>query len=233
MNNFTFENPTKIIFGKGTIQEIGPEMAKRGVKKTLLVYGRQSIKKNGVFEQVAQSLRAAGIVWVEFSGIQSNPLLSKVREGIALAKAEGVEAVLAVGGGSVYDSSKAIAAGSVYDGDVWDFFGRRKVAVSALPIFGVLTISATGSEMNALGVVTNEDAKKKWSLYSPAIYPKVSVIDPSIQATLPADQTANAAVDIIAHVMELYFDGSENNDIMDEYSEGIIRTVIKHGPVQI
>lgn len=231
MNNFTFENPTKIIFGKGTIQEIGPEMAKRGVKKTLLVYGRQSIKKNGVFEQVAQSLRAAGIVWVEFSGIQSNPLLSKVREGIALAKAEGVEAVLAVGGGSVYDSSKAIAAGSVYDGDVWDFFGRRKVAVSALPIFGVLTISATGSEMNALGVVTNEDAKKKWSLYSPAIYPKVSVIDPSIQATLPADQTANAAVDIIAHVMELYFDGSENNDIMDEYSEGIIRTVIKHGPV--
>ena len=93
MNNFTFENPTKIIFGKGTIQEIGPEMAKRGVKKTLLVYGRQSIKKNGVFEQVAQSLRAAGIVWVEFSGIQSNPLLSKVREGIALAKAEGVEAV--------------------------------------------------------------------------------------------------------------------------------------------
>ena len=231
MKNFTFENPTKIIFGKGTIAEIGSEMANRGVKKTLLVYGRQSIKKNGVFEQVTQSLQAAGVAWVEFSGIQSNPLLSKVREGIALAKAEGVEAVLAVGGGSVYDSSKAIAAGSVYDGDVWDFFGRRKVASSALPIFGVLTISATGSEMNALGVVTNEDAKKKWSLYSPAIYPKVSVIDPSIQATLPADQTANAAVDIIAHVMELYFDGSENNDIMDEYSEGIIRTVIKHGPV--
>ncbi len=231
MNNFVLHNPTKIIFGKDTIKEIGPEMAKFGVKKALLVYGRASIKKNGVFEQVSASLQMAGINAVEFGGIQSNPVLSKVRAGIDLARQEGCDAVLAVGGGSVYDSSKAIAAGVQYEGDVWDFFGRRKIPAAALPIFGVLTISATGSEMNALGVVTNEDAKRKWPFTSPVLYPKVSVIDPSIQATLPAHQTANAAVDIIAHVMELYFDGTENNDVMDEYSEGIIRTVIKHAPI--
>ena len=231
MKNFVFENPTKIIFGKDTIKEIGPEMAKRGVKKALLVYGRESVKKNGVFDQVTGALQGAGIEWVEFGGIQSNPVLTKVRDGIALAKEKAIDAVLAVGGGSVYDSSKAIAAGAVYEGDVWDFFGRRKIPTAALPVFGVLTISATGSEMNALGVVTNEDAKKKWAFTSPVLYPKVSVIDPSVQATLPANQTANAAVDIIAHVMELYFDGSENIDVMDEYSEGIIRTVIKHAPV--
>lgn len=231
MNNFVVYNPTKIIFGKDKIKEIGPEMAKVGAKKALLVYGRASIKKNGVFEQVAAALQLAGIAVVEFGGIQSNPLLSKVRAGIELARSAGCDAVLAVGGGSVYDSAKAIAAGALYEGDVWDFFGRRKNPAAALPIFGVLTISATGSEMNALGVVTNEDAKRKWSLTSPVLYPKVSIIDPSIQATLPAEQTANAAVDIIAHVMEFYFDGTERNDVMDEYAEGIIRTVMRHAPV--
>lgn len=228
MKNFVYENPTKIIFGRETIDKIGCEISSRGIKKILMVYGRNAIKKNGVYDTVLKSLRNANISVIELPGVKSNPVLSKVEEGIELARAQQIEGVLAVGGGSTFDSSKAIAAGTLYDGSVWDFFGRRKEAKAALPIFGVLTISATGSEMNGLGVVTNEQENKKWSLFSPLIYPTVSIIDPSVQTTLPREQTVNGAVDIISHVMELYFDGSRNIDVMDEYSEGIIRTVIKH-----
>ncbi len=228
MKNFVYENPTKIIFGKDTISKIGSEISSRQINKILMVYGRNAIKNNGVYDIVLNSLREANIAVVELPGVKSNPVLSKVEEGIELARSQQVEAVLAVGGGSTFDSSKAIAAGTLYEGSVWDFFGRRKEAKDALPIFGILTISATGSEMNGLGVVTNEREDKKWSLYSPKIYPQVSIIDPSVQTTLPREQTVNGAVDIISHVMELYFDGSKNIDIMDEYSEGIIRTVIKH-----
>jgi hypothetical protein len=148
LNNFTYYNPTKIYFGRNTIKNIGREMREQGVKKALLVCGRQSIFSNGVYDQVSSSLIGWYVDFIRFSGIQPNPLLSKVEEGVRLARQEGVDAILAVGGGSVFDSAKAIAAGVAHDGPVWDFFTGQARIKSALPIFGVLTLSATGSEMN-------------------------------------------------------------------------------------
>lgn len=164
MKNFTFYNPTRIEFGKGREENIGQYISGYGVSKILIVYGSERIKKNGLFEKVAKSLTDKGISFESLGGVQSNPLLSKVYEGIELAKAKGVEAVLAVGGGSVLDSVKAIAAGAVYDGDVWDFFTYKAVPSQALKIFDVMTLAATGSEMNNYAVVTKDETKEKFSL---------------------------------------------------------------------
>ncbi|GAB6189895.1 iron-containing alcohol dehydrogenase [Marinitoga arctica] len=226
MKNFVFYNPTKLIFGEGTINRIGEEIKKFGLKKVLLHYGGGSIKKNGVYEQVVNSLKENGIEWVEISGVKPNPRLSKVYEGIKIAKENDVEGILAVGGGSVIDSSKAIAGGFYYDGDVWDAYSGKHVINKALPLFTVLTLSATGSEMNGNSVITNEETKQKWATHSEKLYPKVSIIDPVAQFSLPAKQTVNGAVDAISHVMEYYFDGTKNTEIQDQIAEGIIRTVI-------
>jgi alcohol dehydrogenase YqhD (iron-dependent ADH family) len=160
-----------------------------------------------------------------------NPVLSKVREGIEFSRNEKIDCILAVGGGSVIDSAKAIAAGYDYDGDVWDFFERKAVVRKALPIFIILTISATGSEMNSGGVITNEKEEKKWAFGSPLLFPVASAIDPKIQFSLPWSQTANGVIDAIAHVFELYFNGVHDTDIQDEIAEGIVRTLIKHSLV--
>ncbi len=228
MNNFTYHNPTKIYFGKDTIKNIGREMRENGIRKALLVCGRQSIFANGVYDRVSSSLVGYHVDFVRFSGVQSNPVLSKVQDGIDLARKEGVDAVLAVGGGSVCDSAKVIAAGVKYDGQVWDLFTGQARIKAALPIFGVLTLSATGSEMNGNAVITKTDENKKWGIGSRHLYPRVSIIDPEFQASLSARDTVNGAVDILSHVFELYFDGSKNVELMQEYSEAIIRTVIKN-----
>ena len=225
MRDFVFQNPTKILFGKGKISKLGEEV-KGYASKVLLVYGRGSIKKNGVYDQVVSSLKNSNVSFVELSGIKPNPVLSKVKEGIEIARKEKVEAIVAVGGGSVIDTCKTIAAGFYYDGDIWDaFVGKYKVEKS-LPIFVVLTISATGSEMNGGAVITNEETKQKFSFWTSSSYPKVSILDPSVQFTLPKIQTLNGAADAISHVLELYFDGTKNTLILDEISEGIIRTVM-------
>ena len=228
MLNFTLYNPTKLVFGENTIESIGNHLSKYEVKKVLIVYGKGSIMKNGVYDTVVQSLKKHNIEFIELSGVKPNPVLSKVQEGIKLAKENEVDGVLAVGGGSVIDSSKAIAAGACYEGDVWEFFEGKGKVEAALPLFTVLTLSATGSEMNAGGVVTNEEEGKKWSFGSPLLYPKVSILDPSVQRSLPANQTANGAIDAISHVFEAYYGGTESTDMLDELSEGIIRTVITH-----
>lgn len=229
MNNFEFYNPTKILFGKGTIEKIGNEIKAAGFKKVLLHYGKASIFKNGVYDTVTKSLKENNINFIECGGVKPNPVLSKVYEAIEICKKENVDAILAVGGGSVIDSAKAIGAGAVYNGNIWDAFEGKTRLKNSLPIFTVLTISATGSEMNGYAVVTNEDEKKKWAFTAGvSSFPKVSVIDPSIQATLPKEQTTHGAVDAMSHIFELYFDGSTNTDIMDEYSEGLLRTIIKH-----
>ncbi len=228
MNNFTYHNPTKIYFGKDTIKNIGRELRQNGIRKVLLVCGRQSIFSTGVYDRVSSSLIGWHVDFVRFSGVQSNPVLSKVQDGIRLARQEEVDAVLAVGGGSVFDSAKAIAAGVKYDGDVWDLFAGRAQIEDALPIFGVLTISATGSEMNGNAVITKADENKKWGTGSRHLYPRVSIIDPEFQAYLSARDTVNSAVDILSHVFELYFDGSKDVELMQEYSEAIIRTVMKN-----
>lgn len=228
MNNFVFHNPTKIIFGKGTISEIGKEIKTAGIKKVLLVYGGGSIKKNGVYDAVIKSLRENGIDWVEVSGVVPNPVLSKVHEGVEVAKKEKVEAVLAVGGGSVLDSGKAIAAGFYYDGDIWDAYIGKYTINKALPLFTVLTLSATGSEMNGNSVVTNEKTKQKFAFSSPHAYPRVSIIDPTVQFSLPRNQIANGAVDIITHVLENYFDSTRDTEVQDRISESLVKTVINN-----
>lgn len=229
MQNFEFVNPTKILFGKGMIAKLGKEINANSVTKVLLHYGKSSIFNNGVYDQVVTTLKENNIEWIELGGVKPNPVLSKVQEGIEVCRKEKVDGVLAVGGGSVIDSAKAIAAGVLFDGNIWDAFEGTKRATKGLPIFTVLTLSATASEMNAFAVITKEDENKKWAFSAGYdSYPKVSVIDPLVQMTLPQEQTVNGAVDAISHIFELYFDGTKHTDIQDEIAEGIIRTVMKH-----
>jgi len=227
MQNFDFHNPTRLILGKDTIPELGKYIAEYGNKKVLLLYGKGSIMKNGVYDQVVKSLKDHGIEYVEMSGVKPNPVLSKVVETVALMKKEKVDAIVAVGGGSVLDTSKISAASYYYEGNPWDFYERKVVPEKALPIYGVLTISATGSEMNSGGVITNEEEKKKWGWSSKVTFPRLSIIDPSVQKSLPVNQTVNGAVDTLSHVFEAYFGGTNDTLMQDELSEGIIRTTME------
>jgi len=227
MNRFDFYNPTRLVFGKGSIRNLGKYIAEYGNKKVLLLYGKGSIMNNGVYEQVVTSLKKNGIEYVEMSGVKPNPVLSKVRETVALMKEEQVDAIVAVGGGSVLDTSKISAASFYYEGDPWDFYEGKVKPERALPIYGVLTISATGSEMNSGGVITNEEEKKKWGWGSKVTFPRLSIVDPSVQMSLPVNQTVNGAVDTLSHVLEAYFGGTKNTLMQDELSEGIMRTAME------
>lgn len=233
MNNFVFKNPTKMIFGRDTVQKIGAEVKGSGANRVLLLYGKGSIFKNGVYDTTVRTLKENGVEFIELSGVKANPVLSKVYEAIDIIKKENLQGIVALGGGSVIDTAKAVAAGVKYDGDVWDIFEGKSKVTGAIPIFVVLTISATGSEMNSGGVITKEEEHKKWSFGSPYTYPAVSIVDPTVQFTLPKEQTVNGAIDAMSHVFELYFDGTKNTDVMDEFSEGIIRTIMKHVQVLI
>ncbi|MDR1053010.1 MAG: iron-containing alcohol dehydrogenase [Planctomycetaceae bacterium] len=226
MQNFVYHNPTRIIFGTGMMENIGGETAAIA-SKVLYLYGKGSIKKNGIYDKTIASLRAAGVEVVEYGGVKANPLLSHAREGIAIARREGVKAIVAVGGGSVIDEGKAIAAGVVSDNDVWKFYDGSGFSVkSALPILTVLTMSATGTEMNGGTVITNEETKQKLGLMSPFLQPVVSILDPMALFSVPSDQTAYGAVDAITHLLESYFTKSDSyTPIQDRYAEGIIKTI--------
>ncbi len=204
MEVFSFHNPTRILFGEGQIHELGHDMKLDGISKCLLIAGGGSLKENGAYGQITQSLSNAGITLYESWGVQANPTLDKVREIVTLAKSLAVDAVLAAGGGSVIDTAKAVAAG-VYLNDPWHAFTEEEKVHAALPIYTVLTLSATGSEMNGNAVITNSETKQKWGMFSPLVFPRLSVIDPSLQSSLPFKQTANGAVDAIAHILEFYF----------------------------
>ncbi|MDR0609640.1 MAG: iron-containing alcohol dehydrogenase [Planctomycetaceae bacterium] len=231
MQNFIYHNPTKIVFGEGTIEKIGEETAPFA-KKVLYVYGKNSIKTNGVYDQTTASLENAGVKRVEFGGVCANPLLSHTRKGIELARQEKVEAIVAVGGGSVIDEAKAIAAGTVAKNDVWEFYNRSGTAITAaLPLFTVLTMSATGTEMNGGTVITNEETKQKLGIGSPFLYPKISILDPKTLVSVPKNQTAYGAVDAITHLLESYFTRNDPfTPIQDHYVEGIVRTIIEITP---
>lgn len=227
MQNFVFENPTKIVFGKDQIGKIGGEVKKFG-RKVLMVYGQGSIKRNGVYDQVVASIREAGVELVEFPGVRSNPVLSYALEGIAVAKREKVDVVLAVGGGSVMDTAKTIAAGAQTDDDVWDYFVYAKAVRSALPILTVVTISASASEMNQAAVITREDSAQKYSFRSPFVQPKTSILDPTVLFTLSPAYSAYSAVDTIAHMLEPYFVNTEpNSPLQDRLVEGLVKTVME------
>ena len=227
MKNFSYHNPTRIEFGKGKEGNIGEYISESGVSKVLIVYGSERIKHSGLFNKVAQSLTDKGVHFEELGGVQSNPLLSKVYEGIEIAKAKKLEAVLAVGGGSVLDSSKAIAAGATYEGDVWDFFTYKAVPEKALKIFDIMTLAATGSEMNNFAVVTKDETKEKFSLAGPATYPTVSVINPELQATVSNDYLAYSASDIFAHSLDMYLSATYLPEYIAGYVENILKTVMR------
>ncbi|WP_199101506.1 iron-containing alcohol dehydrogenase [Aquitalea sp. ASV11] len=231
MNNFTFFNPTKIDFGTDKEQQIGQHLAEHGISKVLLCYGSERIKRDGLFQTVSQSLAAQGIEFVEFGGIVSNPLLSKVRDGIALARGHQVGAVLSVGGGSVLDSSKAIAAGVAYAGDVWDLFIGKAAIDSALPVFSILTLAATGSEMNSGAVVTNEATKEKFAIQSVHTFPRVSIVNPALMQTVSRDYLVYSAADIIAHCIEGYFTATVQPKLHSRMVEAIVKTVIENTQV--
>ncbi len=231
MQPFVFWNPTEVVFGKNGVKKLGKLVKKYGGSKVLLVYGKGSIKKTGLYQQVLDSLKEAGIEWVEHSGVKPNPVLSHTREGVEKAKREKVDLVLAVGGGSVIDESKAIAAGALADCDVWEFFEFTQTIKAALPIVTVLTICGTGSEMNAGLVITNEEKKAKYGFRSPYLFPKVSVLDPTITFSVPKDQTAYGAVDAFSHVFEVYMNREDlNSPIPEGIMETLMRTIVERTP---
>ena len=230
MNNFEFRNPTKIIFGKGSENKVGAEVALHG-KKVLLHYGSGSIKTSGLYDRVCASLKAAGVEWIELGGVKPNPRLSLVHEGVRLCKANKVDFVLAVGGGSTIDSAKAIAMGAVIDGDVWDFYVGKSAPTQALPVGTVLTIPAAGSESSDSTVITNEDGNLKRGCTSGVLYPRFSVLNPELTFTLPKFQVACGATDIMAHLMERYFTNVTHVSFTDRLIEATMKTIIDKTPL--
>ncbi|WP_432666639.1 iron-containing alcohol dehydrogenase [Wukongibacter baidiensis] len=228
MLDFNYNNKTEIIFGKGTESTVGIESKKYG-KKILLHYGGGSIKRTGLYSRIVTSLQDENIEFIELGGVKPNPRLSLVREGIRMCKEQGVDFILAVGGGSVIDSAKAIAAGTVYDGDVWDFFSGTAVS-KALPIGVVLTIPAAGSETSNGAVITNEEGWLKRAMGSLVLRPQFAIMNPELTFTLPAYQTSCGAVDIMAHVMERYFTNTKNVDFTDRLCEATLKTMIHNTP---
>ncbi|MFA6499361.1 MAG: iron-containing alcohol dehydrogenase, partial [Desulfurivibrionaceae bacterium] len=226
MFDFTFHNPTKIIFGAGKDALIGAELNAAGINRVLLVYGRNSVVKSGLLDRVIASLKTSNIAYTQFNGVDSNPLLSHAREGVTLAKRDKVEAILAVGGGSVLDEAKAIAVGALANEDVWQFFIGKEVEC-ALPVFTILTLAATGSEMNGNSVITNAETRQKYNIASPHVYPRVSILNPELTHSVPLNYTAYSAVDAIAHVCEGYFTKEPGTHLQDRLVEGIIKTVIE------
>ena len=226
MQNFEYYAPTRVVFGRGTEAETGRLVREQGGTKVLIHYGGGSAKRSGLLDAIAASLDAAGIAHVELGGVKPNPRLSKVREGIALCKREGVDFLLAVGGGSVIDSAKAIGYGLCYDGDVWDFYCGKAKAAAFCPVGAVLTIAAAGSEMSNSSVITNEEGGLKRGYHSDLSRPKFAVMDPVLTYTLPAYQTACGATDIAMHTMERYFTTEPDTALTDALAEGLMRTVM-------
>jgi alcohol dehydrogenase YqhD (iron-dependent ADH family) len=227
MDNFTFQNPTKIIFGKGSENQVGTEVSNFS-NKVLLHYGGGTIKKTGLYNRVVVSLKEAGIAFVELAGVKPNPRLSLVQEGIKLCRENEITFILAVGGGSVIDSAKAISIGVPYSGDVWDFYLGKAVPEMALPIGTILTIPAAGSESSTGTVITNEEGFYKRAVNSELVYPRFSILNPELTYTLPKYQVACGAADILAHLMERYFTNSQHVELMDRMIEATMKTVINN-----
>ncbi|WP_419959359.1 iron-containing alcohol dehydrogenase [Psychrobacillus sp. BM2] len=229
MNAFSFYNPVKLIFGKGQIGKLKGELSPYG-KKVLVVYGGGSIKKNGLYDQVMDELKEAEMEVFELAGVEPNPRLSTAKRGAEICKKEGIDVILAVGGGSVIDCTKLIAAAAKYDGDPWDFVTRKAVPQEALPFGTILTLAATGSEMNSGSVITNEETLEKYGWGNPLVYPKFSILDPVNTFTVPLDQTVYGIVDMMSHMFEQYYNNAINTPVQDEMIEGTLRSVIEVGP---
>ena len=231
MNNFTYYTPTRVIFGKGTEAQVGELVKAQNCTKVLLHYGSGSVKRSGLLDRIKASLEEAGIDYIELGGVVPNPRLSLVYEGIELAKEEGVDFILAVGGGSVIDSSKAIAYGIANEGDVWDFYAHTRKPEASAPVGVVLTIAAAGSEMSDSSVITNENGWKKCGCNSDLCRVKFAIMDPELTMTLPDYQTACGCTDIIMHTLERYFTTKGTMELTDGIAGALIRTVMKNARV--
>lgn len=231
MNNFTFHSPTEFVFGKGTEAQVGTLCKKYGATKVLVVYGGQSAKKSGLLDRVIAALSAEGLNTVQLGGVKPNPTDPKVYEGIALARQEQVDFVLAVGGGSVIDTAKAICVGVPFDGDFWQFYIGKARAQQALPVAVVLTIPAAGSEGSGNSVITREETLQKLGIrYPELLRPRFSVMNPELTFTLPEWQTASGIADMMAHILERYLSNSEDVMVGDRLCEGALMAIIDSAP---
>ena len=232
MLNFNYQNRTRIIFGKNEHKNIG-KLIKPYANKVLFHFGGQSIKKSGVYEDVINSLLESQIDFVELGGVKPNPRLSLVNEGIELCRKEKVDFILAVGGGSVIDSAKAIAIGVPYSGDVWDFYYKDIEIKEAIPVSTILTIPAAGSESSTGTVITNEEKQLKLSCGCELLRPLLSIINPQLYFTLPKNQIANGISDMMSHIMERYFTNTPNTDLIDGLCESTLKTIMRNGSIII
>ncbi|ANE48131.1 butanol dehydrogenase [Paenibacillus swuensis] len=229
MKSFAYHNPTKLIFGKDQLKQLATEVPKYG-SKVLVIYGGGSIKRNGIYDNVMTILKEIGAEVHELSGVEPNPRHTTVNKGAQICKEHGIDFLLAVGGGSVLDATKAVAVAAKYDGDVWDIVSKKTAAQDALPFGTVLTLAATGSEMNSGSVITNWELNEKHGWGSPLVFPKFSILDPEHTNSVPQDQTVYGMVDMMAHVFEQYFHHDTNTLVQDGFCESILRAVIDTAP---
>ena len=233
MNGFVYNIPTKVYFGENQLGHLGEELKKFG-KRVLLTYGGGSIKRSGLYDRVIEELHKAELEVIELSGIEPNPRIESVRKGVAICKEQGIDVLLAVGGGSTIDATKFMAAGACVEHDAWEFFGANAKPIDeALPIVTILTLSATGSEMDTAGVISNLETGDKLGRLAPALLPRVSFLDPTLTYSVSKYQTACGAADIMSHIMEVYFNTQEDLFMLDCFMEGMLKTVVKYAPIAV
>ena len=233
MNDFIYDIPTRVYFGKDQLKNLGREVKQYG-KRVLMVYGGGSIKRIGLYDRVMENLKENGLEVFELAGVKPNPSIESVREGARLCKEHHVDVVLAVGGGSTLDCSKFIAAGAKVDFDPWDFFSDKWAPLTeALPILDVLTLSATGSEMDCGGVISNPETNDKIGRMEPVLQPKASFLDPTTTFSVNAYQTACGSADMMSHILEVYFNMNEDLEMLDSFMEGLMRNIIKYTPIAL
>lgn len=231
MNSFVYDIPVKVYFGKNQLCHLGEELGKYG-KRVLLTYGGGSIKRTGLYDAILNETRKAGLEVFELAGIEPNPRIDSVRKGAQICKDEKIDVLLAVGGGSTLDATKFMAAGACVEHDAWDFLSEKWAPIeNALPIITVLTLAATGSEMDSGGVISNPETKDKIGRLAPPMLPKVSFLDPTLTYTVSPYQTACGAADMMSHIIEVYFNMEQDLYMLDCFMEGMMKTIIKYAPV--
>lgn len=230
MNSFIYDIPVKVYFGKNQLCHLGEELCKYG-KRVLLAYGSGSIKKSGLYDAVIEEMEKAGLEVYEISGIAPNPRIESVRDGAKICKEKRIDVILAVGGGSTLDAAKWMAAGACVDHDPWDFFSKWAPVEKALPLVTVLTLAATGSEMDCGGVISNLETRDKIGRMEPPLLPKVSFLDPTVTYSVSKYQTACGSADMLNHILEVYFTTDKDLYMLDCFMEGMMKTIIKYTPV--
>lgn len=230
MNSFIYDIPVKVYFGEHQLGHLGEELSQYG-KRVLLTYGGGSIKTTGLYDEVVEEIRKAGLELFELSGIEPNPRIDSVRKGVEICKKENIEVLLAVGGGSTLDATKYMAAGACVDFDPWDFLSKNAPMEKALPIVTILTLAATGSEMDTAGVISNPETQDKIGRLARPMLPRTSFLDPAVTYTVSPYQTACGAADMMSHIFEVYFNMEPGLYMLDCFMEGMMKTILKYAPV--